>query len=191
MRKIPTLFVRDFEKKPHLVLDQITPGCEWVANGQGVATRKYDGQACTVINGKLYKRFEAKDERLAQKPAPEGAILVDKDEMTAKNIFWVPVDEGKEDQYFREAWENKSAPDAVWLSGTYELLGPKVQGNPELFFSHCLMPHKLADRYEDCPRTFDALKAWLAPRDIEGIVFHGLDRMAKIKKKDFGLERKP
>jgi hypothetical protein len=37
---------------------------------------------------------------------------------------------------------------------------------------------------------FDGLRAWLAERDIEGLVFHHSDgRMAKIRKADFGLAR--
>jgi hypothetical protein len=34
------------------------PGCQWVFDGEGVATRKYDGACCMVRDGKLYKRRE-------------------------------------------------------------------------------------------------------------------------------------
>lgn len=44
MRKIPTLFVREFlPNHKILITDQVTPGCEWVLAGEGVATRKLDG----------------------------------------------------------------------------------------------------------------------------------------------------
>ncbi len=36
--KIPTLFVRDLEDRAH-VTDEVTPGCEWVLAGEGVAYR--------------------------------------------------------------------------------------------------------------------------------------------------------
>lgn len=40
------------------------------------------------------------------------------------------------------------------------------------------------------PRKYQALVAWLKDKDIEGLVFHHPDgRMAKIKKRDFGLDR--
>ena len=44
----------------------------------------------------------------------------------------------------------------------------------------------------DCPRTFDGIREFLAPLDIEGIVFHHPDgRMVKIRKDDYGLNRRP
>jgi len=43
---------------------------------------------------------------------------------------------------------------------------------------------------EDAPRKFEEIKAYLADKDIEGIVWHHPDgRMVKIKKKDFGYKR--
>ena len=42
MNKIPTLFVRDPENMSR-VTREVTPGCEWVLAGEGVATRKWDG----------------------------------------------------------------------------------------------------------------------------------------------------
>lgn len=74
--------------------------------------------------------------------------------------------------------------------GTYELVGPKVQANPEHYDAHLLIAHAEADTFPECPTDFDALKAWIADKDIEGIVWHHPDgRMGKIKKKDFGLAR--
>jgi hypothetical protein len=47
-------------------------------------------------------------------------------------------------------------------------------------------------KLQSAPRTFDALREYLKPQDIEGIVWHHPDgRMAKIKKRDFGLKRAP
>ncbi|WP_089155535.1 hypothetical protein [Micromonospora sp. NBS 11-29] len=42
MRKIPTLFRRDPEDRRR-VLPEVDPECRWVLDGEGVATRKYDG----------------------------------------------------------------------------------------------------------------------------------------------------
>ena len=191
MQKIPTLFVRSEEVRS-LVTDVVTPGCEWVLAGEGVATRKYDGMACAIIEGQLYKRFEAKDEQLAKKPAPEGAIHVNHDVTTGKHIFWVPVGDGPDDRYFREALDNARSLETFICDGTYELLGPKVQGNPEHVQEHYLQSHLSAEQFPDVPRMYEALKAWLYGKDIEGIVFHHPDgRMAKIKLRDFGLKRTP
>jgi len=39
MRKIPTLFGRDWDTDPRYVTREVAPGCEWVINGEGRATR--------------------------------------------------------------------------------------------------------------------------------------------------------
>ncbi len=77
----------------------------------------------------------------------------------------------------------------IGSDGTYELVGPKIQGNPEGFVEHTLVSHDLCD-VVDAPTDYEGLKAWFAGRDIEGVVWHHPDgRMAKIKAKDFGLKR--
>lgn len=184
MKKVPTMFVRDPQNMSR-ILGQIAPGCEWVANGEGVATRKYDGTCCLVRDGKLYKRYEVKP---GGKPPANFEAAGEVDETTGKIQGWVPVGDGPEDKWHREAW----AANRENVDGTYELLGPKIQGNAESLPHHFLLRHKSAAEFTDTPRAFAALKEWLAERDIEGIVFHHPDgRMAKVKKKDFGLKRKP
>lgn len=186
MKKIPTLFVRDFERKPALVTPAISPGCEWVAAGEGTATRKYDGACCAVINGTFYKRLETTAEKQIDFPTP-GFVEVDRDPLTNKIVGWVPVGEGPEDKWFREALP--PAVGAVPEDGTYELVGPKVQKNPENYGNHALLKHSDAEVL-DAPRDYDGLRAWLDGRDIEGIVWHHPDgRMAKIKARDFGYRR--
>jgi hypothetical protein len=74
--------------------------------------------------------------------------------------------------------------------GTYELVGPKIQGNPENALRNVLVKHGECP-LENVPRDFVGIKAYLPERDIEGIVWHHPDgRMAKIKAKDFGIRRK-
>jgi hypothetical protein len=61
MQKIPCLFQRDQSQgRDTLVRDEVTPGCEWVLEGEGIATRKWDGTCCLIRDGKLYKRYEVK-----------------------------------------------------------------------------------------------------------------------------------
>jgi hypothetical protein len=181
MQKIPTMFERDWAGDKSRVLDVIHPGCEWVAAGEGVATRKIDGTCCMVRDGKLYKRREIRDGELI----PEGFEHVEADAETGKVIGWVPVGDGPEDRWHRQAFFNED-------DGTYELVGPKIQGNPEKLPSHMLVHHGVNCGLfvEEPPRTFEGLREWLKGRDIEGIVFHHPDgRRAKIKKRDFGLKR--
>jgi hypothetical protein len=182
MKKIPTIFKRNPENMAR-VLPEINSECEWVAKGEGVATRKYDGTCCMIKGRRLFKRREIR----RGKKQPADFILEEYDPNTGKSFGWVPVScDRPEDKYHCEAWFNQPGlPD-----GTYELVGPKIQGNPEKYPQHTLISHANVEIYPDCPRTFEGLCAWLSDKDIEGIVFHHPDgRMAKIKKRDFGLNR--
>lgn len=181
MKKTPTIFKRNPEDMK-VVLSEQHEDCEWVFNGEGVATRKYDGTCCLVKDGQLFKRREIKK----GKKAPDDFVLADYDEITGKTVGWVPVNlEAKEDQWYAEAFVGE------FSDGTYELLGPKVQGNLEGCKKHTLLKHSEAETYPDAPREFEALSNWLKDKDIEGLVYHHPDgRMAKIKKRDFGQNRK-
>jgi len=171
MEKIPTLFERDEARRGRPVTPAFKPECLWVAAGEGVATRKLDGMNVKVVGSTLYKR---------RKPA-EGAY----DEAS-----YVPA--GRADPADR--WLFEAFDSAVsWEDGIYEALGPRIQGNPEQYERHALVrvaPFEPWLVLEGVPRDFDGLRAFLAARDIEGIVFHHPDgRKAKIKKRDFGLKR--
>lgn len=181
MKKIPTMFKRNPDNMRE-ILPEPHPDCLWVFDGEGVATRKYDGTCCKIDADGYWKRREVK----AGKPDPDGFVLEQEDTNTGKRVGWVPVDfEDKADRYHVEAYK-------VGLPhGTCELLGPKVQGNPEEVASHFLLMHSDAEICADAPRTFEGLREWLADKDIEGLVFHHPDgRMAKIKKRDYGQKRK-
>lgn len=55
MRKIPTLFERKFDdSRVKEVLPVVTKGMEWVLDGDGIATIKYDGACCAIIKGEFY-----------------------------------------------------------------------------------------------------------------------------------------
>lgn len=179
MKKIISLFKRNYDGD-WLVRDEVVDCAEWVIAGEGVATRKFDGTCCKVEDGQLWKRREVKR---GQKPPPGFVPATEVDPNTGKQQGWVLVDpEDPSDKFFVEAFDDGIE------DGTYELCGPKVQGNAEGFRRHVLVPH--GEYKLEAPRTFDELKDWLAERDLEGIVWHHPDgRMVKIKKKDFGLKR--
>jgi hypothetical protein len=183
MKKTVSLFQRNYDGD-RLVRDELVPGAEWVVAGEGVATRKHDGTCCMVRDGRLFKRYDAK----AGKTPPAGfEPAQDADPKTGHWPGWMPVGDGPDDKWHREGLKlSGPCPD-----GTYELVGPKVQGNPEQYAAHALVPHG-AETLPDAPRTFQALREYLAAEDIEGIVWHHADgRMVKIKGKDFGLKRRP
>src|SRR5687767_7547575 len=88
MRKISTLFKKD-PKDLGRVINEINPENEWVFDPGVKATRKYDGTACAVIDGFLYKRYDVKK----GKNVPDGAIpCQDPDEITGHWPHWVKCD---------------------------------------------------------------------------------------------------
>lgn len=191
MRKIPTLFARDWDGDRRYVLPEVVPDCEWVISGEGVPTRKYDG-TCVMFDG---EHWWARREVKAGKPAPEGFVPLETDDETGKTVGWEPIEQSAFARWHAEAVENAGAPGVSWIKGTYELIGPKVNGNPEGCGKHLLMEHLGPDVHvsltgypprNDVPRDFAALAEWLHAHPYEGIVWHHPDgRMAKIKKRDF------
>ena len=182
MQKIISLFQRNYDGD-RLVRDEVVPGAEWVLAGEGVATRKFDGTCCMVRDGLLYKRYDAKQ---GKQPPSGFEPAQEPDERTEHWPGWLPVGDGPEDRWHREAWDahQRSAP-----NGTYELIGPKVQGNPDRAPSHVLIAHGW-QQLPEAPRSFLLIKHYLESHDMEGIVWHHPDgRMVKIKAKDFGLKR--
>lgn len=186
MEKIPTCLERDWEGDRSRVLNQITPGCEWVFAGEGVATRKVDG-TCVMYDGTIWwARREVKDDR----EPPANFAPISSDLTTGKTIGWEPIDQSPFAKFWNEAigsgYEGNLGP---WDTGTYELLGPKIQKNPEGLSNHELWRHADAEQ-APVNRTYEGMKAFLEKRGWEGIVFHHPDgRMAKIKGRDFGLKR--
>jgi hypothetical protein len=184
MKKIPTMFERDWTGAPSRVIDRIHPGCEWVLSGEGVATRKIDGTCCLIRDGKLFKRQEFNSEQ----PIPDDFEESGFDSETGKRVGWRPVGDGPEDKWHRAGFELLTDK----IDGTYELVGPHIQKNPEKYEQECLIPHTVEELAltDNPPRDFEGLRAYLKDRDIEGIVFHHPDgRRAKIKKRDFGMKR--
>lgn len=198
MRKIPTLFVRDPDDMRH-VTDEVHPDCGWVVAGEGVVTRKVDGWCCMVDDdSRFWKRAEVKRGRAPQ----PGFVEVEFDKATGKRVGWVPVGAGPEDRWFREAFDRTKAE--VWdpagiapEPATYELIGPKVQGNPEKVTAHILVRHVdlVADmEVTGVPRHPDYVREMVARVGAElgweGVVWHHPDgRMAKLKARD--LARTP
>ena len=99
---------------------------------------------------------------------------------------WVPVSESDPaDKWFREALSGLSEP--LVEGATYELVGPSLALNAYGLDRHQLWRH--GQEVVALPdRSFEAIAAFLADHEIEGLVFHHPDgRMAKIRRKDFKL----
>lgn len=186
MKKIPTLFKREFED--HNVvkcLPEITPGMEWVLDSQGIATIKYDGSCCAVINGKFYRRYDAKH----GKPVPENAIKCQEvaDPITGHLPCWIPCDRSNPtDKWFWQAFDNYSKNNEI-TDGTYEAIGLHFNANPYDLEEDKLIRH--SKDIVEVERSFNGIKEFLEINYIEGIVFwkDGEPR-CKIKRSDFGYD---
>jgi len=129
-----------------------------------------------------------------KKPIPKGAFPCQQpDPITGHHPHWVPADSNNPShKYFFEGFINtmKNKPIA---HGTYELVGPKVNKNPEGYDEHAVVNHNETFIYDfnKIEITYESLRKYLEPLNIEGIVFkHKLTgQMCKIRKSDFGLQR--
>lgn len=185
MKKIPTLFKREFDK--HKVINissELTDtSILWVINGEGIATEKIDGSCCAVIDGVFYKRYDAK----RGKTPPVGAIPCDEpDPITGHWPHWVKVDESDSgDKWFISAYQNT---ESEITDGTYEAIGPHFNGNPHRLEKDILVRH--GESVIELPdRSFEGIKDYLEKHNIEGIVFWKDNiPQCKIKRRDFGFK---
>ena len=187
MKKIPTLFEREYANHKVVGIKPIvTEGMEWVLNGEGVATVKFDGSCCAIINGEFYKRYDAKK----GKKAPEGAIpCCEPDAVTGHHPHWVKVDrDNPADKWFVEAFKNTFIHSIVPIpDGTYEAMGVHFQGNPEGYDCDILIRH--GQEIVEVERSFEGIRKWLDEHYVEGLVFwKDGEPKCKIKRSDFGFD---
>jgi hypothetical protein len=202
MKKMTTLF----KKNPNdlsLVIPEVAPENLWALEDDGVKVyRKWDGMACMIKDGILYKRFDSKVKRGKRQPVPEGAIPCqpEPDSGPAGHWpHWAPVTTLPEDARYREGHKNSWFQHA---NGTYELCGPGVSterfvknDNVERLPELRLIKHdsELVMTFHNGSQkhmTFPWWRDFLSRLDIEGVVFRHPDgRMCKLRKKDFGLAR--
>lgn len=162
-RKIPTLFVRDFDgllgPPGKMVTKILHEDSQWVLEGHGYPTRKLDGTCCWISQSRVfYKRLDVKLVWKHGKPIrrnkPANFVLVQEDEKTGHCWGWVPVNPNSSaDRWHMDALlYHSKIPEELYLGkneqkdiatglkfctlepGTYELLGPKVQSHKEKKF---------------------------------------------------------
>ena len=192
MRKIPTLFERDFSGGSAKATPVVTKGFEWVLEGEGVATIKFDGSCCAIIDGNFYRRYDAKH----GKPVPEGAIKCQEeaDPITGHLPCWVKCDRfNQADKWFWPAFDAivstlpRYPQDVKTLDGTYEAIGLHFQSNPYNLKRDILVRH--GENVVDVPRSFEGIREWLESHEEEGIVFWKDNKpQCKIKRSDYGIK---
>lgn len=186
MKKISTLYKKD-PNDLGLVVNEIAEENKWVFTEKCYPTRKFDGTSCAIIEGVLYKRYDAKHGRAV----PEGAIACQEaDTITGHHPHWVRCDRNNPaDKHHFTAFDSVSNLE----DGTYELCGPKINGNREKLDKPMLIKHGSVILDDITDFSFENIREYLTVHDIEGIVFHDTPtmdgKMCKIRKTDFDIKR--
>jgi len=197
MKKLKTLFKKDPTNLGR-VINELDETNLW-AIGDGIATRKFDGTSCAIINNELYKRYDLKPGRTLP---PNAIPCQEPDIITKHHPHWIKCDRADNSNKYHfiafdklVAYYSQEGFNDFDINGTYELCGEKIQRNPENITGHILIKHgqEIIELHElNYYNAFDVIKDYLTNHDIEGIVFHHKTdgRMCKIRKTDFGIKRK-
>lgn len=185
MKKIPTIFERDWEGDKTVINKPVVPENFF---DTAIATEKLDGMNVRVtVRNHMAVRLEKR--RNPDKIQKQKGII---------DPWYIDADEfGTADKHLFDALSNtdlSTIRDGEW-SG--EAVGKDIQGNPLKLPNNRIVLFSVlgyVPAFLDAPHTYEELKAWL-PRQkslygndcgIEGIVWHGQDgQMCKIKTKDF------
>ena len=213
MKKIPTLFVRNYTTG--FVVPEITPGCEWVMEEPWPVHRKYNGTCVGLfptVHGEVRinegirsdeisspdqigEQWMARREVKQGHEFPNGFEIEQFDPTTKKTFGWEPVEQSPFYDIFLEAEDYLEKR----YFGTYELCGPRINRNPENYKKHTLVHHRCTEQISNVQvldihemsveDAYEALKATFEYMPIEGVVWYGMTHgMAKLKRKDFKYE---
>lgn len=204
MRKIPSLFVR-LERSSLVDTGRITPECAWVFDGDPLKihfiTIKRDGTPVRWKDGAWSQRRTLKsrlDPGADGIPTPANFVPCqplpgyDDESQQWEWPGWVPI----EHQYAKllnEAVVSRGGMKDNEDGLTFELCGPKINGNPEGWDTHHIFSHgdQVVQLAEKGALTVTLLCALIKSLPYEGVVIYegyGNMRMAKLKRRDLGLE---
>lgn len=186
VKKMPALFVIDRIK--HQATTEINEAASWIFTEPSRATIKRDGTSITVTDdGQILARRSVRK----GKKAPQGFILAEIDSFTGHSFGLEPMEQSGFAKMFAQA----SAGETL-APGTYELCGPKINGNPENLTEPKLLLHGSDEATEipdmtkmDRNDAFETLKTIFLDyheRGIEGVVWWGSHgKRTKLRVKDF------
>lgn len=188
MKKILMIYKRDGDK----VLNEYIDEFKNYDKTKLKVSVKLDGTSCMWKNGHLYKRYDNKKNK---KPEKDWIFCYKNDK---HNIYWVPVTT-------KDKWHMEAVYDLLngWKpeEATYELVGPKINGNKHHAHKHELVKHKelILDDITFAPvktkhdwiDLMEYVDRTLPTVNIEGFVLWDIEKMEpmfKIRKRDLGVE---
>lgn len=184
MRKIPTMFKKQYENDRFIgVSHEFTNENCKTALLNGVPTVKFDGSACAIINGKLYKRYDYRGNGIL----PDNCIPCQTHEDLEGHFpVWLPCKPSTgEDKWFYAAYYNYPRK---WVNGTYEAVGKHFNGNVYGLDYDVLVKHGGIVIRESL-KSYEEIEAYLRTHNIEGIVWWLDDKpVCKIRRKDFFIK---
>lgn len=187
-RKMTALF--EIDRVKHVGTDVVNEKSAWVFTEPAVATVKRDGTGVLVTaEGEVLVRRSVKK----GKRVPEGFRLAEVDAFTGHMFGVEPVAQSGFKAMMEEALPKTGQ---LLEPGTYELCGPKINGNPERLDAHVLIRHgaevlpAVPDMRTVAPDdAFELLKVLfkdLQADGVEGVVWWGADdKRVKLRVKDF------
>jgi len=192
MQKIETIYKRNPRNQKRVINernDRDDRRLDVIWSGDAFATGKWDGTACMIYGGKLYRRHQLSGES----PKPSGWVHWTLDHAAPSGHGWLAVTDAPTDRYHIEGFDWLTQSYGTPEDGTYELIGPKINGNPHRAMCHQLVPH--GKDLVVCGFGFDELASTLGNIPFEGIVWWGpyqgsVQPLGKIKAMDFGLDWK-
>lgn len=194
MKKIPMLFQMNWDENGRSTVDFTVfndTARERIEGKEATPTRKIDGTAMMLDDqGEWWARRIVKP----GKNVPAGFLEVTFDENTGNRVGWVPAEDSPFAKFWRKALDLATEE---FTPGTFELIGPKINGNPEGVETDMLVRHgttvvegfpSVADIFSaDDPRALlEPFFADFRVLGIEGVVWwvEG-EPVVKLRAKDF------
>ncbi len=184
MQKIPTLFKKKYNDNGKYLGVIPEWNVELDPNKLYAVTVKWDGTACAIIDGELYRRYDVKP----GKKIPDGAIMCQPYDKDAKhNPCWVKCNRNNPS----DKWHWIAFDKMIWYSfvtgvfkstrfykltdWTYELIGAHIQDNPyhcdsEYFMKHGSTITDILKPPYDLEKIYSSFKSLLSQKHIEGYV---------------------
>lgn len=187
-RKMPALF--NIDRAKHRATETVNPKSAWIFRESSTVTLKIDGTGVVVDHdGNIFVRRTVKQGRVI----PPNFRLAEFDHVTGHAFGIEPFEDSPMKKFMIEAL---GLTGGNLTSGTFELVGPRINGNPMNLPIHTLIPHAQAVAKaipdmrniepEKAFRTLLPIFTVFGKHNVEGVVWEGTEgRRVKLRVNDF------